>query len=313
MSTEDFATRLETPLGTSYKVVNGFPIYEEDMETASGEDEWIIQVEDIDAVLDELIPQNTVLAGVPVHADSMVMRGYDWMRVAKVRIEAVDATRPIDPYNWDFVTTGDVAPAKTYGPLARVHIWYTPQSDNIFTETTVTVGAEFLQVPQNTMFTSQSATGDPITSNYVAGQAVPTEANTDYNLAAYKHIPTAEWEYKLRAFINPPWSTFFGAIGKINSKAQASICESAVPETVLFSGLAGTKTYRWYRRKALGSAWALSFKMSQRHIIDGGNVYGWNHVYKPKTGIWTKLERAPKGSGKFLYASYDLGSLFGLI
>lgn len=310
MASEDFDdVRLATPLGTPFKRVNGYPTYEEDMITCHGEDEWIVRASDLADLLAEIIPQNSVLDGIPVHADSLQMSGYDWLRAAKVQVTPLDNSRPFNPLEAD----GDaiIMPAleNTYGPLARLHIWFEPMSSTLFSETRLSAGAEYLHIAPNMLQVSQASNGDPITSQSAPGQTFPVEANKEPSLGAYKQIPTIVWDYTVRAFINPPWENLFAAIGKVNSKAQEEICNSALPETVMFAGLSGTRTYRWYNRDE--DAWVLDVKLAQRFILDGGNRYGWNHVYSPLKGKWTKLTR--RGSGLYLYDQTDIGALFGLI
>lgn len=316
-ASEDFTNvRLATLGGIPYKLVEGYPVYEEDRDSCSGEEEYIILASQVDAFLEEVMPQPNLLVGVPVLAITRRMPGYDWMMTAKVRVEPLDKTRPIDPYAVDAA-----APADTYGPLARVHIWYDLQSqdDEDAYEISFNAGAEYLQVPPENIEVSENPEfSDP--ANDPNNPANPAYvANKDPTLSGYKLIPTIEWNYKLRQAFEPTFATYFALLGKVNSVRRAFLCQNAVAETVLFSGLSGTRTYRSYRRRLLGSSWHLDFKFSQRIITepDAGGVartYGWNHVYVPNpknnVGEWRKLKR--KNSGLFLYETTNLAlQLFG--
>ena len=321
MATEDFGNvRLTTPtLGLPFKRVHGYPKYQEDMTTCSGEDEWVVRMSDLDDILDEIIPQDDTLGGLPIHVDTLQMDGYNWLRASKVQVEPCDATRPGNPLSADPAALLQPALADTYGPLARVHIWFEPMSDTIFFETGLSAGAEFLHIAPNKLEVSEDPTGDPITSNYVAGEQAPSKANTEPSIGLYIQIPTIAWEYKVNAFVEPQWDTFFSAIGKLNHKAQQGICNGAAPETVMFSGISGVLTYRWYRRTAQNKqAWVINVKLAQRLLEEELNGvtcrYGWNHHYLPLEGIWTKPSRTlVDGTKKYMYETTDIGGLFGLI
>lgn len=312
MATEDFLNvRLATAGGIQYKLVHGYPVYEEDQEMCRGEEEYIIRASDVDAFLDEVMPQPDIFDGRPVLSLTRTMPGFNWVRTAKVRVEPCDATRPFDPMGVD-----PAAPDDTYGPLARVHLWYESMSDDIF-EKSVQIGGEYLQIPPaNAEVSENPEFSDP--ANDPDNPANPAfEALKDQLLGAYKLIPTAEWSYKIKRVLVPDWAGYFAMLGKVNDRVNVELCEGALPETVLFSGVAGSRNFRYYRRALRGDAWSLDFKLSQRMIVedDAGGVartYGWNHVYVPNpkngTGEWRKLKR--KNSGKFLYELADIASLF---
>lgn len=323
MATEDFVNvRLHTVSGIEYKLVNGYPRGDESLDSCDWEEEYIIQAKDVDAFLDESISRRNVggIVGAAVVApfigNPRTMPGRPELSTVKVHVEPVDMSKPMDPFGADTLTSKTT---ETYGTLARVHIWYSAISRDFFRDVVLSAGAEYMQVPPSNLNVSTDANGGPLDPSNETGQsqaALGTAANHDNLLAAYKLLPTIEWTYKLQPFASPDWATCFALLGHVNDRKSTLLCEGATEETVMYSAVSGTRIYSNYRIvNADGSrpnSWLLDLKFSQRCIIEGDMTYGWNHVYSSKTnagkGGWTRLERAPKGSGKFLYEKADLAT-----
>lgn len=321
MATEDFVNvRLSTATGIEYKLVEGYPRGDESTESCDWEEEYIIQAKDIDAFLDESISRRNVGGGVgdvlPFIGLPRTMPGRPDLSTVKVHVEPLILTKPIDPYGQDPLAG---AVTETYGKLARVHIWYSSISRDFFRDIVLSAGAEYLQIPPSNLNVSTDANGGPLDPGNNSGQSqavLDTAANHDNLLAAYKLIPTIEWTYKLQQFASPNWATCFALLGHVNDRRSLVLCEGAIEETVMYVGVSATRTYANYRilnpDGSRPNSWFLDLRFSQRTIQEGGMTYGWNHVYSSKTnagkGGWTRLERAPKGSGKFLYEKADLGT-----
>lgn len=323
MSSEDFsAVRLATAGGIKYRLINGYPKFSETMGSITAEEEYIIEMTDVPAFLREVLPRDNTIERITLPRK---MPGADHLTTVKVDVSPCDESRPIDPYIADLTNPR----ASTYGVLAKVHIYYEAISRAFVREVTVGIGAEYLHIPPSNLFVSQTPESTAVgilgalpfangTFNLIAQtvSSVQTNTNTDNLLGAYKIVPTAEWTYKLQPFATTPidWlGLYYQHLGKVNSVQAMALCENALVETVLFSGVSATKIFTNYLAPnnddgTSPSSWLVELKFSQRAAMDDGKFYTWNHVYSPKQGKWTKLERAPKGSGNWLYDSADLAA-----
>jgi hypothetical protein len=131
------------------------------------------------------------------------------------------------------------------------------------------------------------------------------EANTDPQLGLYKIIPTIDHNLRWKFALRPDWTTIYRTLGHVNSN-RIQLFNMAARETVLFSGISGQRSFRYFRRRIDQTPWSLDFKFSQRCIFEGNATKGWNHVYSPKKG-WVKVKRE---DGTLLYPESDFRNLF---
>ena len=138
------------------------------------------------------------------------------------------------------------------------------------------------------------------------------EANKDPELAIYKVIPTIEHSLKWKFALNPSWTNIYRRLGTVNNSV-IKMFNYAKKETVLFTGVSGQRSYRYFNSRAGGSLsvtpWSLDFKFSQRSVYEGGNIYGWNHVYSPSKQKWVRPIR-PRDNCKPLFEASDFLKLF---
>lgn len=307
MATEDFdGLRLTTEGGIRYRHVS--TTYEEDDEAARGTQVYVMRVTDIDEFLIESMPPPQMLVGIALFFPKRTMPGASYLVTKKIKVDALDQTKPINLFGGD--PGALLLDPNPYGTLAKVTIDYETMNNdpNDFLAKSVQVGAEFLPIPAVNLEVSQHPEfADPLNA-----PGNPYDPNRDMTLVAHKIIPTAEWTYRWAFCVAPQWRKYFTKIGKVNAAANPAICENAEEETVLFSGMSGTETYRYYRNRLDGRAWSLDFKFSQRVIIEEEHTYGWNHVYVPNPennrGEWRKLKR--KNTGLNLYETTDMYSMF---
>lgn len=337
MATEDMSgVRLTTAGGIPYKLINPYPTFGGELDSLTGEEEVIISKAELEDFLLECIPRNNHITSPTFSAIDLPrkMPGAAALSCVKFEVTAVDQTRPIDPFNADPAIVPGLAP-DTYGPLVKVHLWYAAVSRSFVRDVTVGVGAEYLHIPPSAAWVSDLpeatasglisvATNGTVGITLLSPSGFSAVANQDALLGMYKVIPTAEWSYKLQPVALPltAWSQIYFYLGKLNSRQSTALCENAIVDTVMFTGVSAQKIYTNYLQTDL-SSWLIELKFSQRCITDGDYCYTWNHTYSPKKGKWIKMVRAdidpatkkliPSNPKKFLYESADIASIIDTV
>jgi hypothetical protein len=123
------------------------------------------------------------------------------------------------------------------------------------------------------------------------------------NLSPAKEIPVTEHHLTWDQVISPPWTTLQGLQGKVNS----TLFLGCPQETVLFLGAEANKLNR--SGLAAGApefCWQIRYIFRERVIKQGGQVFGWNHFWRPDPPGWAVLVN---DAGPF-YESADLNLLF---
>lgn len=317
MSTvDDFDTHLSTDGGLEYRLIES--TLAEDGEKAYATEKYLMRVSDVPAFMEESFPQPIVNAGFPTLQKRRTMPGADYLVTARVDAVAADPTRPINLFGADTKFSAATGLAgTTYGKLMFVTINYETglnnETDSEFLEKSFDAGGEFLHIPPTKVHTAALTPDDP---GYIGGGA-DYQPNKNSQLGIYKRIVTIDYNYRWRQVLFPSltlWSKYFQALGKVNEKVS-KIFNGAAKETVLFSGLSGSQTFRFYKRRTIGDAWSLNFKFSQRLLYekdpaDGQSKYfGWNHIYNPDTHKWEVLRRGTN-TGPTLYETVDFDNLF---
>ncbi len=310
----DWSTvRLSSPGGIKHKVVDGLKLKGDD-EKLSATLSLFIRATDFEDFLEEMFPQPSLIGtGIQI-VSRLHLLGAPYLRLKSFDTDIVEAGLPQDPMGAD-----PSAPLGTYAPTMRVNLTFetmneseeNPPDENdpiTFLEHSLNAGAEYLQIPPKRLEVSEKDVEE-----YVPGGAPPNDAepNKDQNLHAYKVIPTIEHSLKWKYVLRPAWTTIFQTLGKVNS-SQLAIFNNAKRETVLFTGLSGQRTYRFFRRRLTAEqqrerSWSLDFKFAQRNIYEGNKIYGWNHVYSPAKTKWVRIIRE---TGVELYETADLLDLF---
>lgn len=301
---------LETAGGIPYKLVSRSG--GEDREKASATEKLIIQSQHLDNFMAESFPTPIVLAGFVVIDPSRRMPAAPWMITKTVTWDALDKSRPVDPYG-----AHQSAEDNTYGTLIELSVTYETGENNedeendpdenkpeTFLEHSLSAGVEYLSIPPTKIEESEGE--DP-----EANQGVYT-ANKDQQLGAFKLIPTVEHQLKWKWALKPNWNTIYETLGKVNDDA-IKLFNNAKKHHVLFTGVSGQQNFKLFRARRgqtgiIIDPWSLDFKFSQRTINDGDSQYGWNHVFSPKKGKWVKIKR--EDTGRFLYEDADFKLLF---
>lgn len=120
-----------------------------------------------------------------------------------------------------------------------------------------------------------------------------------------KRIPITTHYVTWGKVLNPPWETISAYQGTLNN-APFLGCATG---TLLFEGVEANKLYR----KGVGLdegpsnyVWALKYTLREKAVKFGGNVYGWNDVYRSNSGTWSCV----KFDTKTLYDYCDFNALF---
>lgn len=286
--------RLTSPGGIDHKVIDGLK-FSGDENKVTATLVLMIQTSDWGAFLDELLPQPQLIGSFVSVAPRLYLINAPWLRVKSFTTDIVEPGKPIDPFGAD-----PSAPDGTYGSLMSVTITFETMQETsdeepdegdptTFLEHSVNAGVELLHIPPKKNDVSELDIGHfPVFDDvHVPPDA---EANDDPELGIYKLIPTIEHTLKWKYALNPAWKDIFEILGHVN-REKLRLFKDADPETVLFSGIAGQRNYRYFRRRTNASPWSLDFKFSQRVIHENGNIYGWNHVYSPSKSKWVRPVR----------------------
>lgn len=118
-----------------------------------------------------------------------------------------------------------------------------------------------------------------------------------------KDAPVTEHRLTWHQVIHPPWSVIHATQGKVN----ASEFLGCPAETLLFEGAEAGKLIRaGVDESPADFAWQIDYIFRERSIKQGGNVYGWNHTYRPAPAGWARLTNGTD----YLYDTADFNLLF---
>jgi hypothetical protein len=311
--------RLQTDGGLNYTLLEGYPTFDFDEDKASAKEAYLMKATDMAAFVQEAQPLPYVKDGVIFIPGRRRMPGTNFMITKKISVKPHTGMLPSDPLAQD-----TDAPADTYDPEMVVTIDYETAKDGgddggndrdptdpiTFLERSIEVGGEFLTLgPQNTE-TSKEDLGEQQQQQ----QQQPNtdlKATADPNLAIVKLIPTAELSYKWSFVIRPPWGTIFDYLGSVNSANGGAVFYNMEPETVVYQGISASQKFLWNGSNISAQPWEVTYKFSVKRVAEGGKVFGWNHIWVPKSQSWEKLWRRVAGGGRLaLYKGNNLSNLF---
>ena len=316
--TLDFSSvRLVSPGGIRHKVVDPGVTMQGDDEKITATLPLVIQSEDFLDFLDELFPQPLITADLVVISPRLYLLGAPWLRVKSFQTGQLQQGLPLD------LTGGDPgAPDGTYATLMPITVTFETMQETeeeepdegqpeTFLEHSVSAGAEYLHIPPKKIDVSEFdvddfAVGGP--DNNQPNAPADAEANKDPDLGIYKVIPTIEHSLKWKFALNPHWTNIYRRMGTVNNSV-IKLFNNAKKETVLFMGVSGQRSYRYFRRRTNITPWSLDFKFSQRNIYEGSEIFGWNHVYSPSKQKWVRPVRV-NDNNKALYEASDFTKLF---
>lgn len=328
MATIDFDdVRLISPGGIYHKVVDPGVTLSGGAEKLTATLPMVIRAEDFYDFLDELWPQPLITADLVTIQPRAYLKNSPWLRAQSFTTGVLQQGLPVDP------TGGDPnAPDGTYATLMPITVVFETMQETeeeepdegepeTFLDHSISAGAEILQIKPNAINVSNEPAGNEGSQNQPykppgpdqSGTGAPNDARPNDNriLGIYKVIPTIEHSLKWKFALNPAWSKIYRRLGTVNQN-RITLFNNACPETVLFTGISGQRSYRYFRRRANITPWSLDFKFAQRCIFEGeGNatIYGWNHVYDPAPGKgWVRLTRVDNNQP--LYEASDFRLLF---
>lgn len=131
------------------------------------------------------------------------------------------------------------------------------------------------------------------------GQAVSAETSLVKSIPETIHYVT--WSN----VVDPPWNEIMSRQGTINNATFLG-CEAG---TLLFEGAEANKLYRRGAELDEGPSsfvWAIKYAFREKAVKSGGGTRGWNHVYRPETGLWEIV----RNGTNYLYDSSDFNTLF---
>ena len=116
-------------------------------------------------------------------------------------------------------------------------------------------------------------------------------------LRLVKAIPITEHHVTWQQVLKPQWQ----AIQQLQGTLNASEFLGCARGTLLFAGVEANKLFRsGFETTNPEFCWQILYVFRERSIKYGGQVYGWNHFYRPEPAGWVELT---DGSQKM----YDLG------
>ncbi|GAB6164277.1 hypothetical protein JCM19992_02770 [Thermostilla marina] len=116
-------------------------------------------------------------------------------------------------------------------------------------------------------------------------------------------VPTTDHRLTWRQVVDPPWTAIRALQGKVN----ASEFLGCTPGTLLFAGATANKLYRGsFEEGASSFCWEIDYLFRERAIKQGGQVWGWNYVYRADPPGWVELRN---DAGPF-YEAGDFSALF---
>ncbi|MHC4406024.1 MAG: hypothetical protein ACYTG0_40825 [Planctomycetota bacterium] len=122
------------------------------------------------------------------------------------------------------------------------------------------------------------------------------------DVSLVKLIPQTEHHLIWHQVINPPWDEIQSLQGKVNS-GEFLGCPQA---TLLFEGAEANKLFRaGFESGESAFCWQIHYVFRERSVKHGGQVLGWNHVYREKPAGWAE---PTNGTGRL----YDLADFIPL-
>jgi len=191
-----------------------------------------------------------------------------------------------------------------------------PEDPTTFLEVSFDATAEFMKVPgaKHNFVTQESATeqgnedgssgsGEPGGPDPLPDgpKVTAAETNIDTEIPITIVVPTTTYNLNWKLALNPNFGLFRSLMGRVNLFTDP-LFYNAPPGTILFLGFSGSRSFLWDGEGETSvTPWNLTFKFVGRHIEDaGGEVYGWQHIYRPSSG---KFEIVRRRNLNFIYNS----------
>ncbi|NLE38456.1 MAG: hypothetical protein GX621_10570 [Pirellulaceae bacterium] len=275
-------------MSVAFHELGGSPHEQYDVNGFSARRELLVAWEDRDALALELLGEAAQLGG----SYWTTYPGKPSSFAVSIQFEPVDADGP-DRQELTSLTEG----LNSYsGSFARAIVRYKTineldRDDGPTNETGTQISYRMLY----------SAAFEPIGPGGWSWSDTLVALPTDRPLA--KWIPTTEHRLTWYKVVNPPWQTIQSLQGTVNASEFLS-CPAG---TLLFEGADTNKLYAGdFASGASPFCWEIKYLFRQRAIRHGGNVFGWNHVYRENPAGWAE----PTNGIAKLYDEADFNVLF---
>lgn len=305
-------SHLTTPGGIPYRTYQGYPkiTFKDDGNTATSK--ILIADESLPALLKELLPPPRIINNQVITEPRGKFPAFPSMVVDSFDVSGHEGNLPSDPFRKDV----DGVSTKTYSRVLVVDIKYKtstllpydPYNPETFAEHSVDVSGEIMHIPNaNTAGTADAPVeSSSYTSASRTGSSPNATTNKDPTMVVTKVVPTIEHNFQWNNVLWPHWTNIIKALGTLNDRKLDWIAKGKT-DTVMFMGVSGKRLSIVTEGDDVTPVWNLGLKFLQRVVIDGGETYGWNHVYRPQDGKWVKLLRA---NDKPLYDATNFLDLF---
>ena len=300
--------RLQTDGGIPYKLVAGYPQGGGTQGDAEISEQIIIQATDLEAFFEESFPSE--VPGPPGTSYTIntprACPHRQYFYTDSIKFSAHDTSRPVDPWSVD-----ESAPGRTYGDFLTLDIIYKPrkgapqEGDNSgdereFPEYELSSegSGDFIMIPATEWLAEDNEEDKPKEVEFKIPQAIPTISWT------------ARWSSISRDTASFILAQSRQVLGQVNNVVLSQIY-NAPAETILFLGFNIQENYQfvWGEKQKTTLSLELSFVEKNVQIpIEAGvaQTITHNHIYRPSTGRWEKLQRPDGG------LLYKLGNLSGL-
>lgn len=232
-----------------------------------------------------------------------------WPALASCRIQSF----AIQPFSQSLVTSGVVSdpgtqlpnyetggkPAAivraTYGPAFDGKAWPTDITKPEVREGTVLRlrargSGQFLTIPARMLKWEPSSPGETADDN-----PVPPD------IGAALVIPATEYNVQWDFIDDPPLLRLENLVGAVDVGGLFG----AEEETILFEGYDLDDAFKCYPQSP--NTYRVNLTFRKRRIVDGDNVYGWNHDFREEPAGWTRILMA---NGKPRYRTEDMTEMF---
>ena len=295
--------------GVPYSLRAGYPTFDMDFNGAKGREEYLINRDDMNAFYLVSMPPPIVFGDTVVVFTPRLMPGTGNLLTKKLSFRPHAQDLPQDPFGVDppgynnpyMVVTIDYETSKLSGGGGL-----DPNEPSTFLDISFDTSAVFLKVPasKHNYVTEENAEAQgadgsdgsgntgPVSQSGLPARITAEETSIDAEVPLTIVIPTTNYNLNWKQALNPNFALFRSLIGRVN-RLTDPLFDNAPPETILFAGYSGSRSYLWDGTETTITPWNLTFKFIGKHVEDSnGQVFGWQHLYRSSRGGFYKARRA---------------------
>lgn len=311
------AFHLTTATGIPYKVYQGSPTFDGDEKVLSASETYIIQASRVRDFWIESFPPPRSVTFEGVGGSTLTkllkplnrpMPGNVWLRTKRLSVRPFTDDLPADPLSVDLAGQA----AGSYQSYVLVQIDYEQRSAETYPyiDRAVHASGEIYTVADRNTFLSDVPIGTPIGPADPGARQDPDEKDP----GIFKIVPSMELEFRAANVVDPDFPAILEYLAKTNDAASELFYDLEV-ETILFLGFSATQEILldWVTG-VVYRPWQVTLKFSVKRVVEGGETYGWNHVYSASKQKWLKVVRREEVATlsyeyKSLYESADYAAL----